>query len=453
VPLGDLKHPYYYSVTNMNLGLCLCLSFILLELVETEREYVRDLCMLVEGYMSRMKEEGVPDDMKGKDKIVFSNVHDIYVWHKDFFLRKLEKCLENPDRLGPLFFKQERKLNMYITYCQNKSKSEHIVSEYIDTYFECLQITDLLLKPVQRILKYQLLLKDFLKYSKKAGLESLDSERAVEVICILSKRCNDMMNLGRLQGFDGKIETLGHLLLQDTFMVSNPDGVLLGQMTERRVFLFEQMVIFSKPLDQKAALCLPGFLYRNSIKVSCLGLEETVEGDRCKFILTSRSLNGTTESFVLHSSHLGVREVWTLQVRHILGSQRNCLPAALHHPCIPLSPHQKNTRRTMSRQDQTLIEGKPSAVLKSLFSHSQSESSSSSVSTMLVTQDYMAMKEDEISVIQSEVVQILASNQQNMFLVFRAATEQGPAAEGWIPGFVLGHTSAVSPDGPDMNIK
>lgn len=72
---------------------------------------------------------------------------------------------------------------------------------------------------------------------------------------------------------------------------------------------------------------------------------------------------------------------------------------------------------------------------------------------MLVTQDYMAMKEDEISVIQSEVVQILASNQQNMFLVFRAATEQGPAAEGWIPGFVLGHTSAVSPDGPDMNIK
>lgn len=156
----------------------------------------------------------------------------------------------------------------------------------------------------------------------------------------------------------GKIETLGRLLLQDTFMVSNPEGVLLGQMTERRVFLFEQMVIFSKPLDQKAALCLPGFLYRNSIKVkrfpsnfknaatkdavslrcfalqvSCLGLEETVEGDRCKFILTSRSLNGITESFVLHSSHLGVHEVWTLQVRHILGSQRNCLPGKLCTRC------------------------------------------------------------------------------------------------------------------------
>lgn len=31
---------------------------------------------------------------------------------------------------------QERRLNMYVVYCQNKPKSEHIVSEYINTYFE-----------------------------------------------------------------------------------------------------------------------------------------------------------------------------------------------------------------------------------------------------------------------------------------------------------------------------
>ncbi|KAG2465061.1 TRIO protein, partial [Polypterus senegalus] len=72
---------------------------------------------------------------------------------------------------------------------------------------------------------------------------------------------------------------------------------------------------------------------------------------------------------------------------------------------------------------------------------------------MLVTHDYTAVKEDEINVYQGEVVQILASNQQNMFLVFRAATDQCPAAEGWIPGYVLGHTSAVIPDNPDGTIK
>lgn len=84
----------------------------------------------------------------------------------------------------------------------------------------------------------------------------------------------------------------------------------------------------------------------------------------------------------------------------------------------------------------------------------QSESSSSSnISTMLVTHDYTAVKEDEINVYQGEVVQILASNQQNMFLVFRAATDQCPAAEGWIPGYVLGHTSAIIIDNPDGTIK
>lgn len=34
--------------------------------------------------MSRMKEEGVPDDMRGKDKIVFGNIHQIYDWHKEY---------------------------------------------------------------------------------------------------------------------------------------------------------------------------------------------------------------------------------------------------------------------------------------------------------------------------------------------------------------------------------
>lgn len=31
---------------------------------------------------------------------------------------------------------QERRLHMYVVYCQNKPKSEHIVSEYIESYFE-----------------------------------------------------------------------------------------------------------------------------------------------------------------------------------------------------------------------------------------------------------------------------------------------------------------------------
>jgi hypothetical protein len=52
--------------------------------------------------------------------------------------------------------------------------------------------------------------------------------------------------------------------------------------------------------------------------------------------------------------------------------------------------------------------------------------------------DYMAFKEDEISVSKGEVVQILYTNQHNMFLVHRPANATSPAAEGWVPGYVIG---------------
>ncbi|XP_041737463.2 triple functional domain protein-like isoform X2 [Coregonus clupeaformis] len=656
--------------------------YVLLELVETERDYVRDLGSVVEGYISKMKEDGVPDDMRGKDKIVFGNIHQIYDWHRDFFLGELEKCLEDPDRLAPLFVKQERRLHMYIVYCQNKPKSEHIVSEYIDTYFEelkqhlghRLQITDLLIKPVQRIMKYQLLLKDLLKFSKKAAVDTTELEKAVEVMCVVPKRCNDMMNVGRLQGFDGKIVAQGRLLLQDTFMVSDQDGGLLTRMKERRVFLFEQIVIFSEPLDKKKGYSQPGYLFKNSVKVSWLGLEESTD-DPCKFTLTSRSSSGGVETYVMHSANPGVSQMWVHQITQILESQRNFLnaltspieyqrnhvgasgpglgapssssgltgggcssstvgpgsnslcgpqsrrpsripqpssriPQPVHHhhppgpdgpertagtwsrqtlssspsskpPCppdpaegdlgpqdvpkmrvlegprprsrtssnsngkslgfaegsfkesypgedppqtpiprlavaplnlakprvgtvspltspikegfIPGSPAQKGSfywatavpaspasrpgsfsypsdsgdstlghRESHSHRHSThskdidrmsTCSSTSEQSIQSTQSNGSESSSSSSISTMLVTQDYVALKEDEISVSQGEVVQMLASNQQNMFLVFRAATEQGPAAEGWIPGYVLGHTSTIIPDLPEGTIK
>lgn len=116
--------------------------------------------------MARMKEEGVPDDMKGKDKIVFGNIHQIYDWHREyvilyhtinvhkcsfqflsgsskltvgtlavwavistnnlcsfsFFLGELEKCLDDPDHLGPLFVKHVSSF-LHVVHIQMFSKA------------------------------------------------------------------------------------------------------------------------------------------------------------------------------------------------------------------------------------------------------------------------------------------------------------------------------------------
>ncbi|KAI1892240.1 hypothetical protein AGOR_G00131320 [Albula goreensis] len=309
--------------------------YVLNELIETEKLYVDDLALIVEGYLATMNTKGVPEDMKGKDKIVFGNIHQIYDWHKDYFLGELQKSVSEPERLAQLFIKHERRLHMYVVYCQNKPKSEHIVSEYIETYFEelkqqlghRLQLNDLLIKPVQRIMKYQLLLKDFLKYYTKAGMDTAELEKAVEVMCFVPKRCNDMMNVGRLQGFEGKITAQGKLLLQDTFTVTEQESSFLSRAKERRVFLFEQIVILSEPIDRKKGFSLPGYIFKNSIKVSCLGVEACVEGDPCRFALTSRGADGTVSRFVLQAATPETSQAWVSNVGHILETQRNFLNA------------------------------------------------------------------------------------------------------------------------------
>lgn len=31
-----------------------------------------------------MRDQGVPDDMKGRDKVVFGNIQQIYDWHREY---------------------------------------------------------------------------------------------------------------------------------------------------------------------------------------------------------------------------------------------------------------------------------------------------------------------------------------------------------------------------------
>lgn len=66
--------------------------------------------------------------------------------------------------------------------------------------------------------------------------------------------------------FQGKITAQGKLLQQDTFCVSEQETG--SRAKERRVFLFEQLVIFSEPIDKKKGFSLPAYTFKNSIKVS-----------------------------------------------------------------------------------------------------------------------------------------------------------------------------------------
>lgn len=66
------------------------------------------------------------------------------------------------------------------------------------------QLGDLLIKPIQRIQKYHLLVKKILGYSESANAPPhvvVALRDAVLCTSIIPKNANDMMDVGRLQGF------------------------------------------------------------------------------------------------------------------------------------------------------------------------------------------------------------------------------------------------------------
>uniref|UniRef100_A0A4W6G4F5 non-specific serine/threonine protein kinase n=1 Tax=Lates calcarifer TaxID=8187 RepID=A0A4W6G4F5_LATCA len=396
--------------------------------------------MTLQGFMQRIEEKGVPEDMKGKDKIVFGNIHQIYDWHRDFFVGELEKCLEDHEHLPELFIKHERRLHMYVVYCQNKPKSEFIVAEY-DTYFDQdiqsrLTISDFLIKPIQRITKYQLLLKDFLKYSTKAGIDCEQIEKAVDLMSQVPKLCNDMMNLGRLQGYEGKLTSQGKLLQQETFFVTDQDAGVLSRSKERRVFLFEQIVIFSELLRKGSST--PGYQFKKSIKVSrasgfCSAGLSPIEYQK------EKSGGGSSSSLTRNRSSSGNRPTMSSHSRPSV-----CSRARRQGDREGEEPDESVYLQWWFIMFRLQGEFLQKACTHVIVRGTGDGGCNGVSSTMLVTQDYSALKENEICVSQGETVQILATNQQNMYLVYRPANSQSPAAEGWVPGHILGPATKKS---------
>lgn len=144
-------------------------EFIMAELMQTERTYVKDLETCIKCFLNEMKTGvNVPTGLLGKEDILFANIEAIYLFHQNIFLKELEKYETMPEDVGHCFVTWASKFDMYVHYCKNKPLSNNLMVQHSGNYFEDLKrkhkiehpLPAFLIKPVQRITKYQLLLKD-----------------------------------------------------------------------------------------------------------------------------------------------------------------------------------------------------------------------------------------------------------------------------------------------------
>eukprot|EP01104_Vermistella_antarctica_P020636 TRINITY_DN8912_c0_g1_i1.p1 TRINITY_DN8912_c0_g1~~TRINITY_DN8912_c0_g1_i1.p1 ORF type:complete len:477 (+),score=114.02 TRINITY_DN8912_c0_g1_i1:90-1433(+) len=158
-----------------------------IELIDSEADYVEDLTTLQEVYMVPMRNKkefltGKPLVSAADIQIIFSNLSSITPVNQALSEKLLAmRNKRNAQQLiGQVFLNMANYLRMYAQYCANHKKATDMVSEHrkdlqFDSFLEekrfchqasqMLEFESFLIKPVQRICKYPLLLREVLKYT------------------------------------------------------------------------------------------------------------------------------------------------------------------------------------------------------------------------------------------------------------------------------------------------
>uniref|UniRef100_A0A672Q2S8 MCF.2 cell line derived transforming sequence like n=1 Tax=Sinocyclocheilus grahami TaxID=75366 RepID=A0A672Q2S8_SINGR len=328
------------SVSDEEENFAVLRRHVMNELLETERAYVEELLCVLEGYGAEMDNPAmahlIPNTLLHKKDILFGNMPEIYQFHKKTFLRELEAYTDYPELVGRCFLERMTDLQIYEKYCQNKPRSESLWRQCSDCAFfqECqkklehkLGLDSYLLKPVQRITKYQLLLKELLKYSKGCEGED-DLQEALSSILGILKAVNDSMHLIAITGYEGNLSDLGRLMMQGSFSVwtehkkghAKVKDLARFKPMQRHLFLHEKALLFCKKREENGEGYekAPSYSFKHSLSMSAVGITENAKGDNKKFEIWC---NSREEVYIVQAPTPEIKTAWVNEIRKVLTGQ------------------------------------------------------------------------------------------------------------------------------------
>ncbi|KAK1903215.1 Guanine nucleotide exchange factor DBS, partial [Dissostichus eleginoides] len=334
---GNIRHA---SLSEEEENLAVLRRHVMNELLETERAYVEELLCVLQGYASEMDNAAmaplIPTALQNKKDVLFGNMPEIYHFHKRTFLRELEQYTDCPELVGRCFLERMTDLQIYEKYCHNKPRSESLWRQCSDCAFfqECqkklehkLGLDSYLLKPVQRITKYQLLLKEMLKYSKSCeGADDLQA--ALTSILGILKAVNDSMHLIAITGYEGNMSELGKLLMQGSFSVwtehkkghAKVKDLARFKPMQRHLFLHQKTLLFCKRREENGEGYekAPSYSFKQSLNMSAVGITENAKGDNKKFEIWC---NSREEVYIVQAPTAEVKTTWVNEIRKVLTTQ------------------------------------------------------------------------------------------------------------------------------------
>ncbi|XP_047739716.1 triple functional domain protein-like isoform X2 [Hyalella azteca] len=302
-----------------NIKLCHIMS----ELIKTEQDYVLSLEYIIENYLPELLREDIPQALRGQRNVIFGNIEKIHEFHRGYFLKHLKQCERKPLDIGRIFLKYERQFYLYALYNKNKPKSDELMAEYGSVFFrkkqleigDKMDLASYLLKPVQRMGKYALLLTQLVQLT--TGSEACHQlTEAQQMVQFQLRHGNDLLAMDSLKDCDVNLKEQGQLLRQAEFLVCEGSR---GRKTPRHVFLFEDLILFSKARKDPEKKNLDIFQYKHSMKMTDIGLTAQLDSGY-KFEIWFRKRK-PSDTYVLQASSLEVKEAWTEEISKLLWRQ------------------------------------------------------------------------------------------------------------------------------------
>ncbi|XP_040266833.1 pleckstrin homology domain-containing family G member 3 isoform X2 [Bufo bufo] len=307
---------------------------VVLEIIETERMYVQDLRSIVEDYLGGIIDRHELPMKPEQVSALFGNIEDIYELNSQL-LQHLDSCSEDPVAVASCFVEKSHYFDIYTQYCNNYPNSvatltecmrNKVLAKFFRERQELLKHTlplgSYLLKPVQRILKYHLLLQEIAKHFDidKEGYEVV--EEAIETMTGVAWYINDMKRkhehavrqqeiqslLLNWKGLD--LTTYGELVLEGTFRVQRA-------RSERTFFLFDKALLITKKRGDH-------FVYKTHIPCSHLMLIESTRDSLC-FTLTH--YKNSKQQHNVQAKTVEEKRLWTHHIKKLILEN--------HHAIIP----------------------------------------------------------------------------------------------------------------------
>uniref|UniRef100_A0A8C9C7H9 Pleckstrin homology and RhoGEF domain containing G3 n=1 Tax=Phocoena sinus TaxID=42100 RepID=A0A8C9C7H9_PHOSS len=303
------------------------------EIVETERTYVQDLRSIVEDYLLKIID--TPGLLNPEQvSALFGNIESIYALNSQL-LRDLDSCNSDPVAVASCFVERSQEFDIYTQYCNNYPNSVAALTECMQDkqqakFFrdrqELLQhslpLGSYLLKPVQRILKYHLLLQEIAKHfdEEEDGFEVV--EDAIDTMTCVAWYINDMKrrheHAVRLQEIQSllinwkgpDLTTYGELVLEGTFRVHRVRN-------EKTFFLFDKALLITKKRGDH-------FVYKGHIPCSSLMLIESTRESPC---FTVTHYKHSKQQYNIQAKTVEEKRSWTHHIKRLILEN--------HHTTIP----------------------------------------------------------------------------------------------------------------------